>query len=287
MNNSQLSHIWANNPSKTAKGSNMFTDGLGTIFSYGHHFPIARHYKGAILFTSQDYSVSTARHKAYVSRACSHLNVFTVADPLAKPSRGDVKNYADKLADMATKVSRARDPEWLLGSLEHVTNEANKFCETFGFKTRFTMPDETKLAEYREKSQRAASLKAKATIARNAMIEIENQETVQRWLSGEQVSIPYNVQKVYLRCINRIYQGSAETMMLETSRNARVSLNEAKRAFAFIMAHKASGWHRNGSTFAIGDFQLDAVNEFGIVAGCHRIEWSEIERFAKLQNWTA
>ena len=149
------------------------------------------------------------------------------------------------------------------------------------------MPDEAKLAEYREKSKRAAQLKAKATLARNARIEEENKVAISEWLSGERQTLPYQIQKVYLRKGNTVYQGTSGTAYLETSRNARVSLNEAEKAFRFIMAHKETGWHRNGSTFVIGDFQLDAVNEQGIIAGCHRITWGEIERFAKLQNWIA
>lgn len=33
--------------------------------------------------------------------------------------------------------------------------------------------------------------------------------------------------------------------------------------------------------------QLDAVNEFGIVAGCHRVSWAEADRFAMAQGWTS
>ena len=31
--------------------------------------------------------------------------------------------------------------------------------------------------------------------------------------------------------------------------------------------------------------QLDAINSEGVVAGCHRVSWSEIERVAKLEGW--
>jgi hypothetical protein len=285
MNNSQLAHVWANNPNKDGKGSNMFVRD-GVIYSYGTHFPIARHYKGVVLFTSRSYSVSTSKHKSYVRHACSHLTVFEVVNVLNDPSGADVRDYSKQLAELAIAVSRARDPKWPLAQLEQATNRANLFCEKFGFKTRFSLPDESKLAEYREKSKQASAKKAKATIARNARIEEENKIAIAEWLAGTRQSLPYTIQKVYLRKIVREnVEPCGQAVELQTSKGALVDLNEAHKAFRFIIARKEKGWHRNGETFVIGDFHLDAVNEQGIVAGCHRITWDEIERFAALQGW--
>jgi predicted Abi (CAAX) family protease len=64
-----------------------------------------------------------------------------------------------------------------------------------------------------------------------------------------------------------------------------VPLPEAEKAFRFAMIQRKRGWHRNGDQFKVGDYQLDAVNEQGVIAGCHRIGWDEIERFAKTQGW--
>jgi hypothetical protein len=72
---------------------------------------------------------------------------------------------------------------------------------------------------------------------------------------------------------------------METSRGSRVPLPAAHRAFQFALKHRAAGWHRNGDQFEVGHYHLDAVNEQGVVAGCHRIGWDEIERFAKSQGW--
>lgn len=52
-----------------------------------------------------------------------------------------------------------------------------------------------------------------------------------------------------------------------------------------VTAMREKGWHRNGETFKVGNFQLDAVNAQGVVAGCHTILWDEIERFARTQGW--
>lgn len=72
MNNKQVAHLWANKSKQSASGSHFYFEG-DTIYSYGRHFPIARHaiHKGkpCVLFTTDDYSSSTSRHKSYVRNA--------------------------------------------------------------------------------------------------------------------------------------------------------------------------------------------------------------------------
>jgi hypothetical protein len=274
MNNEQVAHIWANKSRERATGSHFYFEG-DTIYSYGTHFPIARHYKGIVLFTSRGHSVTTARHKSIVRSAINHLVSFTVDDVMAKPCGDDVKAYAARLENMATRASRARNPQIDIECLQRVTDEANKFCEMFGFKTRFSMPDDATLAMLKERSKLAQQKKAKQTAERNAKLERENAEAITEWLCGKRDSLPYTISKVFLRV-------NGENM--QTSQGALVPLLEAQKAFRFVMMKRATGWHRNGDTFPIGEFHLDAVNEQGVVAGCHRVAWEEIERFAKSQS---
>ena len=273
MDNKECAHLWANKSRTSAKGSHFYFEG-DTIYSYGSHFPIARHYNGVVLFTSKGHSVTTARHKSVTRSACSHLEVFTVADPMAKPSGADVKNYAKNIETLATKAGRARNPDFALQILETEVNEANSFCERFGFKTRFTMP--ANMDELREKAQASAKREREAKARREAKFVADCAETVAKWLAGESVTIPYQYSAVLLR---------AQDGDMQTSKSARVPLDEAERAFRFCLKMRDKGWHKNGDTFKVGNYQLDAVNEFGVIAGCHRVAWAEIERFAKSQQW--
>ena len=72
---------------------------------------------------------------------------------------------------------------------------------------------------------------------------------------------------------------------MATTKGARVPITDAEKSFKFVTALKSRGWHRNGSQHSIGSYQLDSVNESGVIAGCHRVSWQEIERFAKTQAW--
>lgn len=283
MDNKQIAHLWANKSRESAKGSNFYFEG-DTIYSYGSHFPIARHYKGVILFTSKDYSVSTSKHKSYVRSACSHLTLYTVADVKADPGRADVLDYAKRINDASMAAARARDPQWKLKWLEELIGEANNFCARFGFKTRFSAPENMDALRAKAKEQTAKTKKANEL--RRAKAERDLQDRVKRWLAGEIVSI-HDAGKVFLRAIYKASGGinGVEDWCMQTSKGAIVPLSEASKAFRFVMLKREKGWHRNGDQFPIGEFHLDAVNEQGVVAGCHRITWDEIERFAKTQNW--
>jgi hypothetical protein len=153
MDNKQVAHLWANKSRERAKGSSFYFEG-DTIYSYGAHFPIARHLRGVVLFTSKGYSSSTARHKSYVRNAINHLESFTVDDVTKEPGKADVKGYAESLKRQALVCILARDPRPHLDYLQRLTDEANRFCEVFGFRARFAMPDESTLSALKERDPR-------------------------------------------------------------------------------------------------------------------------------------
>ena len=72
---------------------------------------------------------------------------------------------------------------------------------------------------------------------------------------------------------------------LETSRGAVVPLAHAVKAFRIIkrLHDKGQSYERNGHSIRIGHFALDSVDAQGNVrAGCHNVEWPEIERIATI-----
>jgi len=285
MNNKELSHNWAHQTRDSGKGSSYYFEGP-TIYSYGSHFPIARHYKGVILFTTSRYSVTTSKHISITHGACSHMTVYNCGHVMDNPCAKHVKYYAEHIKDLALNAARARNPDGHLQSLQRAVDEANSFCERFGFKTRFSMPDN--LEELKAKARASAERERKQKAAKLAKFEAGCALTVQQWLAGDKVQIPSGLAKVYLRA--RAYQyeeGQEPEQVLETSKGAIVPLTDAEKTFRFVMAVRARGWHRNGDKHSIGNYQLDAVNEQGVIAGCHRVTWDEVERFAKSQGWTA
>lgn len=234
MNNKELAHSWAHQTQRRGTGSSFFYEGP-TIYSYGHHFPIARIITRktagpVVLFTTHGYSVTTTRHKSLALSAVSHLPVYYVADVLGHKT--DARSL--RTLDKAEAKRRAE-------------NEARE-----------------QAAQVRREAK-AAKLLA-------AMPEITAE-----WLAGTRHSLPGSLN---LPIMLRV---SGDDM--ETSKGARVPLSDARRTYRFAQLCRAKGWHRNGEQHAIGAYQLDAVNENGVVAGCHRVSWAEIERFAASQGW--
>jgi hypothetical protein len=71
---------------------------------------------------------------------------------------------------------------------------------------------------------------------------------------------------------------------LETSQGASVPLAHAVKAFRFIKLCRETkrDWNRNGRVVRVGHFTVDSVAADGSIrAGCHRINWPEIERIAR------
>src|SRR5690348_11351714 len=71
----EIAHLWAHRTQDAARNpqGNFYFSG-DTIYSYGSHFPIARHIKGAhgadgVFFTSRSYSNTTAKHVSYTRRS--------------------------------------------------------------------------------------------------------------------------------------------------------------------------------------------------------------------------
>lgn len=89
----------------------------------------------------------------------------------------------------------------------------------------------------------------------------------------------------YLRAtgVERDSAGNVINGTLETSQGATVPLVAAIRAFRFVKLVKERGepWHRNGQTLPVGHFQIDRIETTGnFRAGCHAIDWQEIEALA-------
>lgn len=107
---SEIAHLWAHQSKPEARNphGNFYFEG-DTIYSYGRHFPIARHIehngKKAILFVDHGYSNTTAKHIGEVRGSIPrNVPVFEVGDvrdnvKLAYDAKlKDVKERAEKLA---------------------------------------------------------------------------------------------------------------------------------------------------------------------------------------------
>jgi hypothetical protein len=128
----EIPHLWAHRTQDEARNrqGNLYLTG-DTIYSYGSHFPIARHVvseagERAVLFTTASYSVTTSSHCSAVRSAIpSGIPVFHV--PNVCPGRysgseltpddhaGNLADYTERIEKHVVTSARARSSyakEW-------------------------------------------------------------------------------------------------------------------------------------------------------------------------------
>ena len=276
-----VAHLWAHKSQDFARNPchNFYFHG-DTIYSYGSHFPVARHVENkrgrAVLFTTRSYSSTTAGHKCMVEGACRHLTVFHVADVNGTEPRKQFAEYRAAYMALVGKYAKARQrkPEHL-AALRDLVEEANRFAAFFGLRPRLTLPDDLTgmIAECQAIEKRDRERKQREERKR----EREAQERLQKWVDGALDYCPSGYgQPIRLRIAGD---------ELQTSRGARVPLAHAVKAFRVLkrLHDKGQAYQRNGHTIHLGHFALDSLDTEGnVTAGCHTVQWAEITRVAAL-----
>jgi hypothetical protein len=293
----EIPHLWAHRTQDEARnrqGNLYFSH--ATIYSYGSHFPIARHVlsgtgERAILFTTETHSVTTSGHCSAVRSAIpSDIPVFHVPtvchgrysenDLTADDHAGNLVDYAERIEKHIATSARARSSyakEWNHEHAVRLREEAFAYCAFFGLPvpniTEVPELDSVALTAVRQREGKRAAEKAEQTKRERAEAIVRQQELITKWRAG-----------LYSGCLYDV-----PTMLridgdeVVTSRGARFPVSHAKRALAFVRKVRESGqaYVRNGHTIYIGPYAIDRIELNGTVkAGCHVVSWEEIERIA-------
>lgn len=256
-----------------------------TIYSYGSHFPIARHLdvdnRHAVLMTNQTYSVSTARHINLVRYAIpAECPVFTVEDP--RFTQADIlASYQHRIIAecerAAQKGIRHTTRAFRLEVIDGITQEANRYCKFMGVSEQFTAPaslDAVRevLTAHRAEIDRAYREREAQRERERAARAAQAQELITQWLSGQDVSI-YTLHA--LPPMLRIHEDT-----IQTSWGAEFPLVHAQRLLTWVDSMRHTGWTRNSDhTPRLGVYTVDQlIPGVGIRAGCHTITWEEYDR---------
>lgn len=293
----QIAHRWAQRPDPatragSARGHAMFFND-DTIYSYGPHFPIAKWVdppKGpaVVLFTSESYSVTTAKHKSIVHRAIPQsVRAFVVPTVRAASKhyhRENVKALLQASGAALAKSKRARTykASYLKASARYL-EEARAYARLF--RTGQRIPASS--AKIAEAIEAARKVEAKRDAERRAESErraeaqrVEDRATFERWRAGD---LDASCPRSYAYSATRRAYLAVRGDIVQTSLGAEVPIEHVRRALPLVRAIKERGteWHRNGQEIRVGHFQIDAIEPDGTIrAGCHVIGWDEVERIA-------
>jgi len=293
----EIPHLWAHRTQDEARNrqGNLYFTG-DTIYSYGSHFPIARHVTNdagerAVLFTTATYSVTTSGHCSAVRSAIpSGIPVFHVpnvchgrysgSELTADDHAGNLAEYTEQIDKHVITSARARSSyakEWNYEHAVRLRDEAFAYSAFFGLPVtnipEVPGPDSDALTAIRNREAKRAAEKAEQTKRERAEAIVHHQELITKWRAGQYSGCLYDVPAML-----RI-----DGDEVVTSRGARFPVSHAKRGLAIVRKVRESrqAYVRNGHTIHLGPYALDRIEPDGTVkAGCHVVSWEEIERIA-------
>lgn len=317
MSNQMVAHTWAQfasnlerqSEARTANG-NMSFDG-STLFSY--YTPIANFVldKDGVprcLMTQHSYSITTnGKHLGPARRAVNYryysVPCLGVRGGLHYEPRysGSEEMHAINAASLREAYeglkADASGTKRYIPDLERFHEAARNYeayCEQFDIRPAVLSPLEDfsaalaiREAKLAKRNTPQAIAKREKEAAKRAAREAELErlarctfaERLEAWQAGSSLQLPRQSMTGPLPAYLRV-----KGQTLETSQGATVPLDHAIKAFRFVKAIRERGiaWERNGHTVRVGHFQIDRIAANGdFNAGCHFIEWQEVERLAK------
>lgn len=305
--NDELPHIWAHQSQDSGRtpNRNLYFQG-DTIYSYGSHFPIARHvtHKGRrfVFFTTRDYSVTTSGHKYRVRGAIPRDVVTVYVDNVhdtPKQALDSIRKGIQKLAK-GFKGLNAVQREKLGAQIMQQIRRFNELAELFGYRSRLEGKAEwrelerahalrketreakrlareqwerenpTEASRQREKRREAREAKERAELAKH---HAERLFALESWrMGGSRNGYNFGGLPVATRIVdNRI----------ETSLGASIPLAHALRVLPIVkrILERGESYQRNGHSIHLGHYVIDSISEDGTLrAGCHVISRDELTR---------
>ncbi len=239
------------------------------IYSYGHHFCIAKYFKGVLLFTERSYSNTTAKHIAHVRNATSHKEkVFC-----AYPDGSHPQNFSYWIREAEQnieKLKRANKPIIYLTELDRIKEKAQKYAEIMDvpideqLNTILAITDKEQAKEYESKKQ-AFILAEKQR--KEKQLKKEHATELKKWRNFEKTSI-------YLRDGFDYLRYNIDKKRFETSQRIEIPLEIAKRIYNNLIENKP---FEN-----VLGYQVKEINKNFIQVGCHKITIKEINNIYKL-----
>tara|TARA_Y100000310_G_scaffold333826_1_gene412188 strand:- start:969 stop:1850 length:882 start_codon:yes stop_codon:yes gene_type:complete len=284
-NNNETAHYWANNIQPSGKAYNLFFED-NIIYSYGYHFPIAKHInENIILFTSKDYSSSTGKHKSHVRNAIPHdKKVFTVPNVNIYNDRSNIGLHTDNIkyyiSEIKYNLNKSKSA-WkykthYLKNVLKIQSELKEYLNLFKVKSKLSYSIKKQLESVLNSDNSEILDIIQAENKKQAEIEKKNElkqaeklkELLPKWRNNKIYSLPYSKTQ-YLRLINEI---------VETSLHVKISIETFKKYYSMIK-NNISLIGEN-----IDNFKVINHTDNLLTVGCHKITINEINYIANKLN---
>lgn len=279
----EIAHVWAHKAAPHGKSPGAVSFDGDVIFSY--RTAMARHieHKGkrAIILNVSSYSVSTSKHQGRINSAVHGLGipVFRVG---GQGMGASLRFTGDELFKYYVEQAAKQEAQSRLPRIRQTTHDSHKaqaanyledargVASFYGLRKKVDQNAITRLATAKVRAEKRERL---ARENRDAGERAKQLDSYEAWKRNEQFE--YGFHASLFPVAFRV-----EGDELVSTLGARVPLHAARVAYRFAMSKRGQAWRENGEVCEVGHYRLNAINEQGIVAGCHRIAWAELERLA-------
>lgn len=263
VSNSDVAHLFAlqqQSEARTPSGSFFFYG--GSIYSYGHHFCIAKFIGDKLLFTERDYSNTTSKHKSYTHQATSHIEKVYCAYPDGTHQQ-NFDSWEQKAKVVYAKLIKARKPEIYIAMIASILDRAEKYADLFGIE----IPESLSLLIKVENREQATEILRKQE---QKKIEQDRQRHIKEladFRSHNQHRIFTRDGYDYLRCGKDSF---------ETSQAVEIPMSDGIVFYKLLKEGKI----KKGDKLMHWTV-LEVTSKF-ISIGCHKIKIEEIENVVKM-----
>lgn len=292
-NNSELTHVWANQTQTHGKGSNMFFE-YGTIYSYGYHFKLAQFVQNkqnerCVLINLRSYSNSTSKHQSLVWRSIpqnvpffkvvSFFNDIDAATTAHKENLTHYINEAERLQGLTIRANKLK-----MGYLSQLKNQIGNFNQYCSF---FSLDN---LEQFNPILGQGITIKERYERLTAWLRTYENSEELKKWQikqegnrkkaeikafedAKEKIELfrQFKISSFYAILGHYLLRYNNENQMIETSGGVKMPKPLFISAYRRLMRNELEqGQHIGSYTFNGFDGQIVSV-------GCHKIPMTEIQ----------
>lgn len=281
----EIAHIWAHKSAPYGKSPGAVSFDGPVIRSYST--AIARHIehkgKAAIIYNGTSYSVSTSKHQGRIACAIPDGTILFRVDGQHRGTdlrfTGDelFTHYIERaaLAEQSAKTERRiqqKTRDAFHARASSYMERAKAVAAFFGLRRKVDEKAIERLAAAKARAEKREQLLQEQREAAERQIQ---EDAYKAWVENRPMP-----EGLYFNARLFPVAFRVEGDELVSTLGARVPLRAAQVAYRFITSKRGQEWRENGETCPVGHYRLNAINAQGIVAGCHRITWAEIERLA-------
>lgn len=287
----ECAHAWVHGLSESGYASNFFFEG-SVIYSYGHHFPIARINGQTVFFTESAYSSSTAHHKSVASSAASHLEFISVhhvpvdnIDPARNRTfiKLNIDQWVSEIGSLIDLYNRYPRRKRLLREIDEIHQKLLRFIDVLNIRPTVSLKrlhenlsQDTLLNFIESEKSRVARNKKRLQTAQLTKFN----ESLKKWKKAQTSTLSIvNPLDHNLACL----RVDTATEYIETTKGIRVPLVAAEALYRYIRRFLMNT--KGNTSFRILDFDVSTIDENFLIVGCHTIPMSEVESIAQDLGW--